>query len=204
MTEHSLEQTLSALMDGEASELELRRILHNLDDPAVRQRWQQLNQLRFAMHQEPFAAVDVSAGVMAALDEEQPVAVPKEGKEGAGWSGWQRLAVAASVTLAVLGGVKLYNQDPLQQGTPAMAALEQRTTPEPISVPAMQIRNQPVVLASHGGPQPVTREVQHGEQPSDWHRLQLPQYLKQHAQHTGAGAAGATLPYARAASMEGR
>lgn len=112
MSEHSLEQSLSALMDGETSELELQRILKNLDDPDVRQSWQSLHQVRSAMHQEPFVVVDVSAGVMAALEGVSMDTVEQAApKAASGWKGWQRMAVAASVTLAVLGGVRFYNQE---------------------------------------------------------------------------------------------
>lgn len=201
MNEHSLEQSLSALMDGEASELELQRILKNLDDPQLRQTWQNLHQVRSAMHQEAFAAVDVSAGVRAALagiDMDEAGHAPVASK-AAGWKGWQRMAVAASVTLAVLGGVRFYNQNP-ELATPEVA---QSTQPSVQMAPAY-LRERPVILASYSGQQ--VQEEQELEQESTatsslWHREQLPLYLKQHAQQSGVGG---VLPYARAASMEGR
>jgi sigma-E factor negative regulatory protein RseA len=38
---------------------------------------------------------------------------------------------------------------------------------------------------------------------SAWHQQRLPEYLRQHAQQVGMGAADGALPYARAASMQG-
>lgn len=205
MTEHSLEQALSALMDGEASELELQRILGRLDEPEVRQTWQNLHLVRSAMHQEPVMAVDVSAGVREALnsiamDETQP-GDDASAPQVAGWKSWQRMAVAASVTLAVLGGVRFYNQvqlEPAEQvlaGTPAPAT--------PLAAPAY-VREQPVVLASYGGQQLQKEEQQSEINSNDWYREHLPLYLKQHARQSGIGGADSALPYARAASMEGR
>lgn len=197
MSEHSLEQSLSALMDGETSELELQRILKNLDDPSVRQSWQSLHQVRSAMHQEPFAAVDVSAGVMAALEGVSMDAAEQTARTS--WKGWQRMAVAASVTLAVLGGVRFYNQGP----TVATPELAQTAAPVQQMAPAY-LRERPVILASYSAQdaQPEQElEQENAERSSLWHREQLPLYLKQHAQQSSVGG---VLPYARAASMEGR
>lgn len=201
MSEHSLEQSLSALMDGETSELELQRILKNLDDPDVRQSWQSLHQVRSAMHQEPFAAVDVSAGVMAALEGISPDAVEQQTtpKSASSWKGWQRMAVAASVTLAVLGGVRFYNQGP------TVAAPELVQTAAPVQqVAPVYLRERPVILASYSAQDVQSEqelEQENTERSSLWHREQLPLYLKQHAQQSSVGG---VLPYARAASMEGR
>lgn len=205
MSEHNLEQTLSALMDGEASELELHRVLGQLDDPEVRQAWQRMHLVRSAMHQEPVLAVDVSAAVREALDSVEMEAVaPVQAAapaRGAGWKSWQRMAVAASVTLAVLGGVRFYNQAQLQTAEPTLAqsaapAVQQQRAPA-------YLRERPVVLASYGG-QAQQEEQQDAPRTTQWHREQLPLYLKQHARQSGVGTGESALPYARAASMEGR
>lgn len=200
MSEHSLEQSLSALMDGESSELELQRILKNLDNPNVRQQWQNMQRIRAVMHQEPFVAVDVSAGVMAALEGvSMDAAEQAEPKATPSWKGWQRMAVAASVTLAVLGGVRFYNQAP----TDATPELVQTTAPAQQVAPAY-LSERPVILASYNAQDAQLeqeREQENAERSSQWHREQLPLYLKQHAQQSSVGG---VLPYARAASMEGR
>lgn len=200
MSEHSLEQSLSALMDGESSELELQRILKNLDNPNVRQQWQNMQRVRAVMHREPFVAVDVSAGVMAALEGvSMDAAEQAEPKTTSSWKGWQRMAVAASVTLAVLGGVRFYNQAP----TDATPELVQTTAPAQQVAPAY-LSERPVILASYNAQDAQLeqeREQENAERSSQWHREQLPLYLKQHAQQSSVGG---VLPYARAASIEGR
>ncbi len=95
----SLRESLSALMDGEASELELRRILAE-KDPSLREQWAAMHRQRESMHDTlSHANIDISQGVMAALDNIE--------QESAG--SWRQalsgLAVAASVAaLVVLGG----------------------------------------------------------------------------------------------------
>lgn len=208
MSEHSLEQALSALMDGEASELELQRILKHLDDPAVRQRWQHLNHVRSAMHREPLMQVDVSQAVRAALAEDSRADTAPAASSTAVAStrkGWQSVAIAASVMLAVLGGVRLYNQDSLPQAT-ALAQAPVQVQAQPATAVATAaampyMGERPVVLASYGGLD-AREEQAESQRAGRWQREELPLYLKQHARQSGA--AGSVLPYARTASMEGR
>jgi sigma-E factor negative regulatory protein RseA len=92
---------LSALMDGEAQELELRRTLEAVaGDMSLRERWQRQHRVRDALHGQlaDQADIDVSKGVLQALETGKPVS------RNPVWS----MAVAASVTLAVvMGGQQL-------------------------------------------------------------------------------------------------
>ena len=94
-------EALSAVMDGEAQGLELRRTLDAVaDDTSLRDRWQRHHRVRDAL-QGQFASdteVDVSRGVLEALETTKPVS------RNPLWS----MAIAASVTLAVvMGGPQL-------------------------------------------------------------------------------------------------
>lgn len=197
MSQFTLEQSLSALMDGEADELELQRILKHSQDPELRVRWQQWQQVRGAMRQElPAVQVDLSARISAAIADETFDAQPATRD----WNRWSKVAVAATVTLAVLGGVRFYNQGVDVDGASPLAHIEQ-----PSLYVEQQARSTPVVLASYGrSAEPVGQEQQ---QPTDdysqWHREHLPLYLKQHVQHVEFSRAASGLPYARAASLEG-
>ncbi|MGU1060138.1 sigma-70 family RNA polymerase sigma factor [Pseudomonas aeruginosa] len=107
-----------------------------------------------------------------------------------------RLAVAASVTLAVLAGVRLYNQN---DALPQMA--QQGTTPQ-IALP--QVKG-PAVLAGYseeqGAPQVITNS---SSSDTRWHEQRLPIYLRQHVQQSAVSGTESALPYARAASLENR
>ena len=94
-------EALSALMDGEAQELELRRTLEAVaGDASLRHRWQRHHRVRDALHGRSanHADIDISKGVLQALETGKPM------NGNPLWS----MAVAASVTFAVvMGGQQL-------------------------------------------------------------------------------------------------
>ncbi|NDH41352.1 MAG: hypothetical protein EBY45_13235 [Gammaproteobacteria bacterium] len=102
-------EALSALMDGETQELELRRLLGSIDaDPALRERWRRQQMISDIMSKRPLTHpdMDVSGRVSDALSAKSSVS------RNPIWS----VAVAASVTLAVvMGGQQLL----LPTGTPS-------------------------------------------------------------------------------------
>ena len=138
MSREALQETLSAVMDNEADELELRRVLAACgEDAELRSTWSRYQLARSVMHREPtLPKLDIAAAVSAALADE---AAPPKAEKGP-WRMVGRLAVAASVTLAVLAGVRLYNQN---DALPQMA--QQGTTPQ-IALP--QVKG-PAVLAGY-------------------------------------------------------
>ena len=130
---------LSALMDDEASELELRSVLGSLNsDPALRARWRRQQLVRDLMRERRAVRpeIDVSADVMKAINHQPSMARDPL------WS----MAVAASVTIAVvLGGQTLMPVDnavpptliselggnvvPVSGAQPVRASLEAGTLP---------------------------------------------------------------------------
>ena len=110
MSRENLQESLSAVMDNEADELELRRVLNASDASEVRATWSRYQLARAAIHKELLEPrLDLAAAVSAALADEAVPVVKKRFQ--APWRTLGRLAVAASVTVAVLAGVRLYNQD---------------------------------------------------------------------------------------------
>ncbi|WP_268797657.1 sigma-E factor negative regulatory protein [Pseudomonas huanghezhanensis] len=195
MSREALQESLSAVMDNEADELELRRVLSAIDDADTRATWSRYQIARAAMHKELLIPhLDISAAVAAAIaDEISPI------KAGRGqWRTLGRLAVAASVTVAVLAGVRLYNQDDI-----AGAQLAQQSV-QPANL-APQVKG-PAVLAgyteSEQAPGPMASGVLQGQ--AGWHDQRLPGYLRQHAQQAALKGTESALPYARAASLENR
>lgn len=93
-----IRESLSAMMDGEADELELRRVLRS---DGVRDEWAALHRNQQLMHDAelPFPKLDISARVMAAIDAE-----PELGKRRlAPWrQALSGFAVAASVAAVVV------------------------------------------------------------------------------------------------------
>ncbi len=185
MTREAQQESLSAVMDNEADELELRRVLSACDDAEVRATWSRYQIARAVMHKELLEPrLDIAAVVSAALAGE---AIPGQPSRALG-----RVVVAASVTLAVLAGVRFYNnQDELQLA-------QQFLPPSDLIMPQVQ---GPAVLAGYStnaGSMLSQRAV--NPSGSGWYEQRLPGYLRQHAQ----GGADSALPYARAASLENR
>jgi sigma-E factor negative regulatory protein RseA len=196
MSREALQESLSAVMDNEADELELRRVLNAIDDADTRATWSRYQIARAAMHKELLIPhLDITAAVSAAIADEVS---PLKAARGP-WRSLGRLAVAASVTVAVLAGVRLYNQDDI-----AGAQLAQQA-PQPASLSVPQVKG-PAVLAGYTESNdqaqgPMVNGVLQGQAGQD---QRLPGYLRQHAQQAAMKGAESALPYARAASLENR
>lgn len=200
MSREALHESLSAVMDNEADELELRRVLAAEGDTELRATWARYQLARAAMHRELIEPrLDIASSVSAALADEPALEIAQAPKKPSSWRSLGRVAVAASVTVAVLAGVRLYNQG--EVAGPQMA----QQAPQPaLSVP--QTAQGPAVLAgySEGGVAPQTA-ADSQVATDDWHEQRLPAYVRQHAQQAAFGSeSNSALPYARAASMEDR
>ncbi|WP_422409019.1 MULTISPECIES: sigma-E factor negative regulatory protein [unclassified Endozoicomonas] len=133
-----LNESLSAAMDGEAGEFELRRVLDNIgSDEDLRGKARRYQIAGDALRRETneFMNIDLSAGIRDQLEAEPPHSLAKERSvtgysvlKGVGhwWSKAGRLAVAASVALAVLLGVKNYHTTP--EALPLVTSVTDQTT----------------------------------------------------------------------------
>jgi sigma-E factor negative regulatory protein RseA len=195
MNPQALHESLSAAMDNEADELELRRVLAASQDPQARATWARYQLARAALHRELLEPrLDLSLAVAAALDAEQAPA-PRRRLPLAMLG---RVAVAASVTLAVLVGVRFYNDS--ASGDAAAGRLAASQALPASSLPQLQ---EPAVLAGYSlqeAPSQQARAAVPGA--SQWHQQRLPDYLRQHAREAALNEG--PLPYARAASLEDR
>jgi sigma-E factor negative regulatory protein RseA len=201
MSSESLRESLSALMDNEADELEVRRILKaSGDDSSLRSDWARYQAARALMHKEPWQkTIDLSAGIAAAIaSDPTPTLViePVVEKASRLWKGLGRLAVAASVTIAVLVGFNMFQQDG--------AAVDPMVADQapPISLPAVMTAQPGAVLA--GYPQADNAVQEQSETPSQWQEERAGDYLREPASQEGGQVKPQLLPPARAASMEGR
>lgn len=195
MSRETLHESLSAVMDNQADELELRRVLAASEDADVRATWSRYQLARAVMHKELLEPrLDIAAAVSAALADEPAPALQQ--RAPASWRTLGRLAVAASVTLAVLVGVRFYNQDAITG-----AQMAQQAAQPMLSLPQVQ---GPALLAGFSSESEQAQASGQPAQPSTWHEQRLPSYLRQHAQQAAMSGADSALPYARAASLESR
>jgi len=184
MNEQAVE-SLSAVMDGEASEFELRRSLEQLEQsPDVGERWRRYHVARSAMRGEPVnsADIDISGSIMAALEDEAPFeqteiqseSQPRQERRKEPRTLWKpiaSMAMAASVTAMVILGVQNLNTD-----TPAQLAAAQPG----YSLPANTAANDGLVLAQFGDRSALTATA--GGSEADVIRLSqgLERYIEQH------------------------
>jgi len=105
-----IKESLSALMDGQADELEVRRVLKEVsENDELRDTWRRHQLAAAAMRRElPEQVVDYSSAIHAALENEEALGGPSAFSRVAKPLG--RFAVAASVAVIALVGVQQYNK----------------------------------------------------------------------------------------------
>ncbi|MCL6270185.1 sigma-E factor negative regulatory protein [Sansalvadorimonas sp. 2012CJ34-2] len=116
-----LRESLSALMDGEANELEMRRVLDRLDqDQDLRETafsYQRIGET-IRNEQNAYSGIDLSSSISAALEDEPVPAVEQPAQQKASIqtvrktglaANLGRFAIAASVAVATVVGVQTWN-----------------------------------------------------------------------------------------------
>lgn len=188
-----INESLSALVDGECDELELRRVLNELEqDSACREKWLRYQMMSALMRDEAVATVDLSRGIMQAIDGEpmdeitplmttvhqSPASL--DAKADAPQRGWMSsVAVAASVTLAVLIGVRFYAD---VNDVPVVANHS--------SAPAAVVASTPNLA-----PEVDVEQLEHGQR-------MLQEYLLRHTEHAALNQGRGMMPFARVATFE--
>ena len=180
-------EALSALMDGEAQELEVRRTLDAVaGDASLRDRWQRHHGVRDAL-QGQFASdteVDVSRGVLEALEATKPVS------RNPLWS----MAIAASVTLGVvMGGQQLLLPSTAGSSMPVVSDLGGAVVPV--------LGAQPVQASLGSKPLPGSAQQSAALQESSqgiavvYDRLARDRYRALNGRHAAAAAYSHPAPY---------
>lgn len=120
MTDRSTE-TVSALMDGEVSDFELRRVLERIEsEPELAETWQRYHFISSVMRKEEVSSpsIDISSAVMDAISDEKAYhsqsadesVTDSSDKRSSFWKPLTSMAVAASVTAMVIFGAQNFNQ----------------------------------------------------------------------------------------------
>ncbi len=174
-----LKETLSAMMDDQADELSVRRVLAHSDQAEVRDQWQRWQQIRGLMHGTATldGATDVSHPVPCVLDghgEESspPVVESPRVRRHLHWT------AAAMVAVGVLAGFGMGTDWGDGGSSDALVAVS--GPPAAVVVPEVALQ---------------------GLDEQQWEHLS--RYLLEHAQHNSVGAGRGAVGYARLASVSG-
>ena len=142
-TRDRLRESLSATMDGEAGELELRRVLDRIgSDEELRESARRYQMIGDVMRKESdaFMNVDLSAGIRDRLEQEGEAHKEQSSDNRTGvitvldnwWSSLGRVAVAASVAFAMVVGVRNYND--VQEVQTVAAVSDPVTLSQPLQI----------------------------------------------------------------------
>lgn len=151
-----MKSEVSVLLDGELERHEAPRVLSALKgDVGLRGAWCEYQTIGAALRHEAGLGCDITAGVMAALEDEATVLAPRPGRETA----WQRplVALAASAAgVAVVGWMALVPNDARWPARPS--ALAQSQSPQAVAAvrPAPQ-RDMQEYLLAHQVNAPLSR-----------------------------------------------
>ncbi|MBL4582571.1 MAG: sigma-E factor negative regulatory protein [Gammaproteobacteria bacterium] len=126
-------ETISALLDNEADDLELRRFLKSCEqDPALLETWERYSLAQSALHEsiKPVSA-SLSQRIAAQIEQEAPLSAAPVAPAQFSWKdGVAKLAIAASVAAVFLVAVQV-NLDSGISTVPAIANQSAENTESP-------------------------------------------------------------------------
>ncbi|MDR9439602.1 MAG: sigma-E factor negative regulatory protein [Halomonas sp.] len=221
-------ESLSALMDNEGDELELRRVLKSLDDsPDSAETWRRYHLMRSLMRREPEVdvATDLSAGIMARLQDEPLPHVDAGESSGRPLSLARGAGIAAAVSLMVISGVQFYNggfdagQVPAEVASQPQPAGEWQASPAALgaaelaatgsdSRPALPLFQAPTgdsrgaMTVGAGFDAPLFLSPRHSARDDHQQAQLLQSYLDRHAEGAAYRSGDTWMPLLRASGSE--
>ena len=208
-----IRESLSALCDGECDELELRRVLNHVENDAeFREQWANFHLIGAAMRGESVDTVDLSKGIMQAIEGEPMDEVPGAGQASASTSavapdvetsdatqpkasvlpGWMVSgAVAASVTMAVLLGARVLSVPDVTVGSADMTLAKAEAVQ---SVPAVMPQSSVAAASVAADTQMSAAELAEAQE-------RLKQYVLEHEDQAFGMETHQAVPYARVANF---
>lgn len=217
-------ESLSALMDNEADDLELPRVLKSLDEsPEVAETWRRYHLARSLMQRDRDLDVstDLSAGIMATLaDEPSPEiempSAPTRSLFSRAGSFAGSAAAAAAVSLMVITGVQFYNgsgerAQPGQAGMVSVPGGSAGTTnqvqrPSLVDLPLFQSPSADRGLMNVGAgvesPMILAPSVRQSQRADHQQARLLQSYLDRHAEGAAYRSGDAWMPLLRASGQE--
>lgn len=218
----SLKESLSALMDDQASELEIRRVLKAIDEPSelsdeLRKQWANHQLIGSAIRNETPAVpyTDISQSIRQAVEQEPAYKIPSSSQNS--WFGkLGRMAIAASAA----GLVVMVSQLSGLNGDVATDTLANNTSVpvassdnfEPVSLPAgfrapdVSARTVSAHRSLQPSEPPLVKRAQRvaviKQAPSPEIQAYIQQIMQLHAKNSSANTGRGVLSYARVPANE--
>jgi len=199
-------ESLSALLDDEAGDLDVQRILNDMgEDNDTAATWRRYHLAAASMRNElnAFSQVDLSARIRDTIEQQ-----PQTAQQGSRFGSWVKpfasVAVAASVTAVILTSTQLFNAVS-GTGTPAQpAALAVSGSVSPMVAGAQSVgfgtaptTVAPVAPARQMAPIPGGQSMA-----DEMARQRLEFYLRNHAENAALNTSSGMLPLARTSIVE--
>jgi len=209
-------ESLSALMDNEGDELELRRVLKSLEEaPDAAEAWRRYHLMRSLMRREGEMDVstDLSAGILARLEEEPAPGREVDLDDSAAPASRRSLplarsaGIAAAVSLMVITGVQFYNGG-LPGASVGQPAAEAVRRPALADLPLFSLPQGDgglMTVGAGGGATPMfMAPSQRQSLMADEEQARLLQsYLDRHAEGAAYRSGDAWMPLLRATGADG-
>jgi sigma-E factor negative regulatory protein RseA len=197
-----LREMISAVVDGEASEFEYRRVLESVDDAGVAALLGRHYAVRAVARREAQALCPpaLTASILAALAAQAPAAAAPRWRMPVGG-----VAVAASVCMAAVFGLRALAPEPAGMAQTAVVASGAASLgelgrpgglPVPVAGPAV-----PVGFVS-ALPAPGSAMQHAGASPDQLAEQRLRLFMVDHVQNAALNTNVGMLPYARVVSYE--
>lgn len=197
-------ESLSALLDGEAEELEIRRLLNaGEQSDEIHAHWQRYQIIGEVLRQKGHLDVtlDLRTGINQALDGKpmddlKPIAhTPPKSPNNPNWIAWLALSSsAAAITLAVFMGINFMSSSATD--TPKVLALQESNLTQANVSTVSQVQPEPMQPNST-----VAKQQAYSQQQIQAAQQRLNTYLRQHIEDNAMHSATGIAPLAREASL---
>ena len=198
-----LRESISALVDGEANEMDLHRVLKASEtDENARQSWARFHAISTVIKNEErsLLQIDISAGVKSALaDEKKTVA----GRVSEILKPMMSIAIAATVTVAILTGTQIYQ---VANGG-GNASLNEVATTENFNSSAPVIAGQfnnlaiPASISSDVYAKPNQAQLDKRAYADAVAEQRLQSYMYRHVETSSISTGSGVMPFARVESL---
>ena len=153
-------EIVSVVMDGDLSTVQhadhIHEIMHNDE---LRQKWHRYHLIRDVLQGHLVQDVDseLSTRITRALEDEPAILSPWVSKKSRFLKPVAGLAIAASVTAAVLLGVQVNNKQTVPDTTPAFASNTTPQVSQPVQFVSGNSRSNTSATATSAGESPINR-----------------------------------------------